>query len=61
MGEAGISSRHTLAPINRRGAEAGEILALAEKIVAAVDARFGIRLEREPLLVGFERESPRAE
>ncbi|MGA9061293.1 MAG: UDP-N-acetylmuramate dehydrogenase [Terracidiphilus sp.] len=57
MGAAGISSRHTLALINsgdaRGGATATEILALAEKIVAAVEARFGILLEREPELVGF--------
>jgi UDP-N-acetylmuramate dehydrogenase len=52
-GAAGISSRHTLALVNRGGATAKEILALAEKIRAAVEARFGIRLEREPELVGF--------
>jgi UDP-N-acetylmuramate dehydrogenase len=53
MGAAGISSRHTLALTNRGGASAEEILALAEKIAAAVESRFGIRLEREPELVGI--------
>ncbi len=53
LGGAGISTRHTLALINRGGARAGEILALAEKIQAGVEARFGIELEREPVLVGF--------
>ena len=53
MGNAGISTRHTLALINCGGATASEILALAEKIQAAVEARFGIRLELEPVLVGF--------
>jgi UDP-N-acetylmuramate dehydrogenase len=53
LGAAGISSRHTLALTNRGGARAEEILALAEKIAAAVEARFGIRLEMEPMLVGF--------
>ncbi|MGA3100891.1 MAG: UDP-N-acetylmuramate dehydrogenase [Terracidiphilus sp.] len=53
MGAAGISSRHTLALMNRGGATAKEILALAEKIRAAVEARFGIRLEMEPETVGF--------
>jgi UDP-N-acetylmuramate dehydrogenase len=53
MGNAGISSRHTLALINCGGATAAEVLALADKIAAAVEARFGIRLEREPVLVGF--------
>ena len=52
-GAAGISSRHTLALVNRGGATAKEILALAEKISEAVEARFGIRLEMEPEMVGF--------
>ena len=53
MGNAGISTRHTLALINCGGATASEILALAEKIRAAVVERFGIRLEMEPEMVGF--------
>jgi UDP-N-acetylmuramate dehydrogenase len=53
LGPAGISSRHTLALVNRGGARALEILALAERIRAAVKARFGIQLEIEPVLVGF--------
>jgi UDP-N-acetylmuramate dehydrogenase len=53
LAAAGISLRHTLALINRGGATAEEILALAEKIKAGVQARFGIELEREPVLVGF--------
>ncbi len=52
-GRAAISSRHTLALTNRGGATAAEVMALAEKIGAAVEARFGLRLEREPVLVGF--------
>lgn len=53
IGPAGISSRHTLALVNRGSATAEEILELADKISAAVEARFGIRLQREPELVGF--------
>jgi UDP-N-acetylmuramate dehydrogenase len=53
LGAAGISSRHTLALVNCGGATAKDILALAEKIRAAVEARFGVRLEMEPELVGF--------
>jgi UDP-N-acetylmuramate dehydrogenase len=53
LGAAGISSKHTLALINRGDARAAEVLALAEKIAATVEARFGIRLEREPELIGF--------
>ncbi|HEY1209127.1 MAG TPA: UDP-N-acetylmuramate dehydrogenase [Terracidiphilus sp.] len=52
-GNAFISSRHTLALVNRGGASAAEILALASQIIAAVEERFGIRLEMEPVLVGF--------
>ena len=53
MGAAGISSRHTLALVNCGEATAKDILALAEKIRAAVETQFGVRLEMEPELVGF--------
>ena len=59
LGAAGISSRHTLALVNRGtldhngGATAEEILALAAEIVAGVESRFGIRLEMEPVRLGF--------
>ena len=53
MGAAGISSRHTLALINRGGATAREIMALAESITEAVRTRFAISLDVEPVLVGF--------
>jgi UDP-N-acetylmuramate dehydrogenase len=49
---AGISSRHTLALVNLGGASAQDVLALAGEISAAVEARFGVRLEMEPVLVG---------
>ncbi len=52
MGRAAISSQHTLALVNRGGATAAEVLALAERIRDAVKERFGIRLEMEPVLVG---------
>jgi UDP-N-acetylmuramate dehydrogenase len=54
LGSAAISSRHTLALINRGGATAHEILALANRIAGEVEACFGIRLEMEPVLMGFE-------
>jgi UDP-N-acetylmuramate dehydrogenase len=59
LGAAGISSRHTLALVNfgdrdgLGGAGAAEILALAGQISDAVEVRFGIRLEMEPVMVGF--------
>jgi UDP-N-acetylmuramate dehydrogenase len=54
LGAAGISSRHTLALVNRGGATAQQILALAAQIADAVEAKFGVRLEREPVLLGFD-------
>jgi UDP-N-acetylmuramate dehydrogenase len=53
LGAASISSRHTLALVNLGGASAAEVLALAGEITAAVEERFEIRLEMEPVLVGF--------
>lgn len=53
LGAAGISSRHTLALINRGGATAEDVLALAGQIRAAVRQRFGIELEMEPVMLGF--------
>jgi UDP-N-acetylmuramate dehydrogenase len=53
VGAAGISSKHSLALINRGGASATEILALATKISDAVQERFGIQLEMEPVMLGF--------
>lgn len=52
IGNVGISSRHTLALINRGGATFEEITALRDAIVAGVEKRFGIKLEMEPVLVG---------
>jgi UDP-N-acetylmuramate dehydrogenase len=52
-GAAAISTRHTLALVNRGGATAAEIAALAGEIRDGVEARFGIRLEMEPVCVGF--------
>lgn len=51
-GAAGISSRHTLALINRGGASFAEIAGLRDAIVAGVEERFGVKLEQEPVQVG---------
>lgn len=51
LGRAGISNRHTLALINRGGASAQDIAALRDTIVAAVEEKFAIRLEPEPVWV----------
>jgi UDP-N-acetylmuramate dehydrogenase len=52
-GNAGISSKHTLAIVNRLGATAAEIIALKDEIQERVERTWGIRLEAEPVLVGF--------
>jgi UDP-N-acetylmuramate dehydrogenase len=49
LGNAGISSRHTLALINRGGASASEVTALRDQVIAAVASRFSVRLEPEPV------------
>ena len=53
MGAASVSTLHTLALVNRGGATAQDILALADRIRSSVEQRFGIQLETEPVLVGF--------
>jgi UDP-N-acetylmuramate dehydrogenase len=49
LGNAGISSRHTLALINRGGASAAEVITLRDKLIDAISSRFAIRLEPEPV------------
>ncbi|MGH9536049.1 MAG: UDP-N-acetylmuramate dehydrogenase [Terriglobales bacterium] len=51
-GPAGLSPRHTLALVNFGGARAADILRLQAQIQTAVEAKFGIRLEPEPIFVG---------
>lgn len=51
-GAAGISTRHTLALTNRGGATFADIERLQQEIVRGVEHRFGIVLEREPVLLG---------
>ncbi|MHB1023061.1 MAG: UDP-N-acetylmuramate dehydrogenase [Acidobacteriaceae bacterium] len=51
LGRAGISSRHTLALINRGDATAADVLALRDCIVAEVEQKFGVRLQPEPVFV----------
>lgn len=49
-GRAAVSADHALVIINRGGATGEEILALATKIRSTVEARFGIRLDIEPVI-----------
>ncbi|MGC4120279.1 MAG: UDP-N-acetylmuramate dehydrogenase [Myxococcales bacterium] len=52
MGNVGVSSAHALALVHHGGGTTRELLALAEHVVGAVERRFGVRLEREPVLLG---------
>jgi UDP-N-acetylmuramate dehydrogenase len=53
-GAAQLSTKHTLALTNRGGASAAELLSLAREIRAGVQAKFGVELVPEPVLVGCE-------
>jgi len=53
MGRVGISSKHTLALINRTGdASCADLLRLRDLIVLTVEQRFGVTLDQEPVLLG---------
>lgn len=53
-GNAGLSTRHTLALTNRGNATAKEILALKDEIQAKVKEKFDVELKPEPVFVGFD-------
>jgi UDP-N-acetylmuramate dehydrogenase len=53
QGRAAISSKHALAIVNRGGATAAEIVQLKSEIQDRVEQTWGIRLEAEPVFVGF--------
>ena len=53
-GRVGISSKHTLAIVNRGGASAQEIVALARELRDGVQDAFGVTLTPEPKLVGID-------
>src|SRR5262249_8540523 len=52
LGRAAISSKHTLALVNKGGASAAEMVRLAEEIRVRVKQRFGVTLVHEPVFVG---------
>lgn len=54
VGPVGISSKHTLALVNRGGATFADVMRMQEEIVAGVEKKFGVRLEREPVVLGSE-------
>ena len=54
MGNAGVSTNHSLALVNFGGASASEIVDLKEKIQRVVAEKFDILLQPEPVFVGFD-------
>lgn len=52
-GRVGISRKHALAIVNRGGATAAEVVALKDEIQGRVEDEWGVRLEMEPVMVGF--------
>lgn len=58
LGSAGLSTKHVLAIVNLGDATAAEIIALRDTVTAEVYARFGIRLEQEPVMLGFPPSNP---
>ncbi|MSP91993.1 MAG: UDP-N-acetylmuramate dehydrogenase [Myxococcales bacterium] len=52
VGPVGLSSKHTLAIVNRGGATAAQVLAFADHVVRRVVAACGVRLRREPVVLG---------
>jgi UDP-N-acetylmuramate dehydrogenase len=53
FGKVGISSKHALAIVNRGGATAADVVTLKEEIQHRVEEIWGVRLESEPVMVGF--------
>ena len=53
QGRVGLSTKHTLAVINRGGATAAEVLEVVRMIQAKVRETFGVELVPEPNFIGF--------
>jgi UDP-N-acetylmuramate dehydrogenase len=56
IGPAAVSAKHTLALVNRGGAQAADIVNLAREIRRGVNDKFGMKLIPEPVFVGFTEE-----
>ena len=51
-GDAGVADSHALVLVNHGNATGMQLLALARRIAASVQERFGVALEPEPRLIG---------
>jgi UDP-N-acetylmuramate dehydrogenase len=52
-GRVGISRKHSLAIVNRGGATSEDVIRLKNKVQDGVFKTFGVRLQPEPVFVGF--------
>jgi UDP-N-acetylmuramate dehydrogenase len=57
-GPVGLSSKHTLAVVNRGGASTLQVLNFAAEVRQRVLDRCGVRLEREPVVLGPHGDGP---
>ena len=53
LGPVGLSTKHTLALVNKGGATAEDVLRLAREIRKRVEEKFGIALVPEPVFLGL--------
>jgi len=53
-GNVGISAQHSLVLVNHGGATGQQLLALARRVAASVQDKYGVALEPEPRLIGAE-------
>jgi len=51
-GDAGISNRHALVLVNHGKASGQDLWHYAQRVIEGVQARFGVRLEPEPMVIG---------
>ncbi len=56
LGPVGISRKHTLAIVNRGGATANDVILLKNAVQGKVFGVWGIKLQPEPVFVGFDME-----
>jgi UDP-N-acetylmuramate dehydrogenase len=53
-GDAGVAASHALVLVNHGHASGAQLLDLARRIAASVQARFGVPLEPEPRIIGAQ-------
>ncbi|NDF15111.1 hypothetical protein EB061_07280 [bacterium] len=54
LNKASVSSKHSLALVNRGGATADDVLCLAALVADRVKTKFDIQLKMEPETIGFD-------